>query len=298
VQIGNYKAPWEFLVGDIGDEIILRLPFLQSIQISNLNWSEEEKRPEDMEIYFIPDSAMPAWTGSRKLNEHLLDSLNEKSEELLLEKCIVPSTSSFGANVLFTKKQDGSQRLCIDYRRLNLITIKDRAHIPDIELLKEQLRKSTIYSKFYLRDGYYNVRVKKGHEYKTALKCRYGLYEWTVVPFGLSNLRHGEPSLWFVIGSVFNCIHLFTNHRRHCLHLKWFFELSGIVVGVEGLKMAPEKVNAMQARPSINIPADIRSYLGSCVWFSAFIPDYAGIVTPLTNLTRNNTAWEWGAERE
>jgi hypothetical protein len=62
--------------------------------------------------------------------------------------------------------------------------------------------------------------------------------------------------------------------------------------------MAPDKVKAMQARPAIKGPADIRSYLGSCVWFSAFIPDYARIVTPLTNLTKKDTVWQWGAERE
>jgi hypothetical protein len=77
--------------------------------------------------------------------------------------------------------------LCIDYRGLNAIKVKDRAPIPDTQLLREQLREANVYSKFDLRDGYYNIRMKEGHEYKTAFKCRYGLYEWTVVPFGLSN---------------------------------------------------------------------------------------------------------------
>jgi hypothetical protein len=106
----------------------------------------------------------------------------------------------------------------------------------------------------------------------------------------------------------------------HYTHLKWFFErlttnelflklikceflkeeveFCGHVVGKDGFKMSPDKVKAMQARPAIKGPADIRSYLDSCVWFSAFIPDYARIVTPLTNLTRKNTAWKWGAEQE
>jgi hypothetical protein len=117
-------------------------------------------RPEDMEINFLPDAKMPPWVGSRKLNEEELVGLKEKITELLEKKYIVPSTSTFGANVLFAKKQDGSLRLCIDYRRLNLITIRDHAPIPDIELLREQLRDSTVYSKFDLRDGYYNIRTK------------------------------------------------------------------------------------------------------------------------------------------
>jgi hypothetical protein len=91
-----------------------------------------------MEIHFIPDIAISAWTGSLKLNEQELDSLKEKIEEWLEKKYIVPSISNFGANILFTKKQDGSLRLCIDYRRLNWITTKDRAPTPDIELFREQ----------------------------------------------------------------------------------------------------------------------------------------------------------------
>jgi hypothetical protein len=291
VQVGTYNQTWEFWVGDIGDEVILGLPFFNSVQITNLSWhlrmlefrvlttnsthrwqganrpsmqqqvwkvvtreeilGDEEhsqetteifqidiklavtkdkqteqlrdielhdqlrkaangnvqmeavlldyidrfrppteppiSRPEDMEINFLPDAKMPPWVESRKLNEEELVALKEKITELLEKKYIVPSTSTFGANVLFTKKHDGSLRLCIDYRRLNLITIRYHAPIPDIELLREQLRDSTIYSKFDLRDGYYNIRMKKGHESKTAFKCRYGLYEWTVVPFGLTN---------------------------------------------------------------------------------------------------------------
>jgi hypothetical protein len=73
-------------------------------------------RPKDMEINFIPEATMPPWVGSRKLNEEELQTLKEKITELLEKKYIVPSTSPFGANVLFTKKQDGSLRLCIDYR--------------------------------------------------------------------------------------------------------------------------------------------------------------------------------------
>jgi hypothetical protein len=89
-----------------------------------------------MEINLMPESKMPTWTGSRKRNEQELESLKEKIDELIEKKFIVPSTSSFGANVLFAKKPDGSLRLCIDYRGINAITAKDRAPIPDIELLR------------------------------------------------------------------------------------------------------------------------------------------------------------------
>jgi hypothetical protein len=102
--------------------------------------------------------------------------------------------------------------------------------------------------------------------------------------------------------------------KEHIEHLKWFFELlkqhglflklskcallqkevefCGHVVGVDGLRLADDKVKAMQARPIMRGPANVRAYLGSCVWFASFIPDYARIVVPLTTLTRKGVTWE------
>ena len=108
-------------------------------------------------------------------------------EELLKKGYICPSVSPWGIPVLFMKNKDGKMRLCIDFRQLNKVTIKKRYPLPRIDDLFNQLKDEKIFSKIYLRSGYHQVRIK--HEYikKTSYRKRYCNYEFTVVPFGLSN---------------------------------------------------------------------------------------------------------------
>ena len=98
-----------------------------------------------------------------------------------------PSTSPAGAPILFVKKKNGSLRLCVDYRALNNITIKNRYPLPLIAEALDRLRSATIFTKLDLRGAYNLVRVKEGDEWKTALRTRYGHFECLVMPFGLTN---------------------------------------------------------------------------------------------------------------
>jgi hypothetical protein len=107
-------------------------------------------------------------------------------EELLKKGYIRPSVSPWGAIVLFMKKKDGTLRLCINFRQLNNVTIKNKYPLPRIDGLFDQLKDAKIFSKIDLRARYHQVRINYEYISKTAFRTRYGHYEFTVVPFGLS----------------------------------------------------------------------------------------------------------------
>ena len=116
-----------------------------------------------------------------------LKELKAQLEELLSKSFIQPSTSPWGAPVLFVKKKDGSLRLCIDYRQLNRETILNQYQLPRIDELFDQLHGSRVYSKIDLRSGYRQLRVQENDVSKTAFRTRYGYYHFIVMPFGLTN---------------------------------------------------------------------------------------------------------------
>ncbi|GKF28236.1 putative reverse transcriptase domain-containing protein, partial [Tanacetum coccineum] len=113
--------------------------------------------------------------------------LSDQVQELADRGFIRPSTSPWGALVLFVKKKDGSFRMCIDYRELNKLTIKNCYPLPKIDVLFDQLQGSSVYSKIDLRSGYHQLRVRDEDIPKTAFITRYGHYEFQVMPFGLTN---------------------------------------------------------------------------------------------------------------
>ncbi|GJZ90195.1 putative reverse transcriptase domain-containing protein [Tanacetum coccineum] len=113
--------------------------------------------------------------------------LSNQLQELADRGFIRPSTSPWGAPVLFVKKKDGSFRMCIDYRELNKLTVKNHYPLPRIDDLFDQLQGSSVYSKIDLRSGYHQLRVRDEDIPKTAFRTRYKHYEFQVMPFGLTN---------------------------------------------------------------------------------------------------------------
>ncbi|GJR15647.1 putative reverse transcriptase domain-containing protein [Tanacetum coccineum] len=127
-----------------------------------------------------------------------MKELSEQLKELSDKGFIRPSSSPWGAPVLFVKKKDGSFWMCIDYRELNKLTVKNRYPLPRIDDLFDQLQGSSVYSKIDLRSGYHQLRVRKEDILKTAFRTRYGHYEFQVMPFGLTGVGN---FLWLLYGA-------------------------------------------------------------------------------------------------
>jgi len=144
------------------------------------------ERDIDFSIDLVP-GVVPVSKTSYRMGMPELKELQIQLEELLKKGYIRPSVSPWGTPILFVKKRDGTLRLCIDFRQLNKATIKNKYPLPKTDDLFDQLRGAKILSKIYLRSGYHQVRIKEEDIIKTAFRTRYGHYEFTFVPFGLTN---------------------------------------------------------------------------------------------------------------
>ena len=146
--------------------------------------------PPDREVEFTIDLILgtePISIPPYRMAPAELRELKAQLEELLSKGFIRPSISPWGTLVLLVKKKDGSLRLCIDYRQLNRVTIRNQYPLPRIDELFDQLQGSRVYSKIDLRLGYHQLRVQESDVPKTAFRTRYGHYEFLVMPFGLTN---------------------------------------------------------------------------------------------------------------
>lgn len=246
-----------------------------------------------------------------------LRELKTQLQELLESGFIRPSTSSWGAPVLFAKKKDGSLRLCIDYRQLNRVTIKNRYPLPRIDDLFDQLRGSRRYSKIDLRSGYHQLRVKEEDIPKTAFRTRYGHYEFVIMPFGLTNAPAIFMSLMnkifrpyldqFVVVFIDDILVYSRSEEEHEQHLRivlqilrenqlyakaskcefWLNEVKflGHVVSENGIAVDPTKVEAVLDWRQPKTVSEIRSFLGLAGYYRKFIQDFSKLAKPMTRLT-------------
>ncbi len=144
------------------------------------------KRRVDHAIKVMPGVTPPAKAPYRMTHEELKE-LKVQLEELLAKGYIKPSKSPSGAPVLFVHKKDGTLRMCVDYRTLNKVMVKNRYPLLRIDDLFDRLSRAKVFSRIDLRSGYYQIRIAEGDEEKTTCRTRYGSYEFMVMPFGLTN---------------------------------------------------------------------------------------------------------------
>jgi hypothetical protein len=169
-------------VPNLGDHLVLK--YFEDVFKEILGLPP--KRNIDFSINLMPGAAPVSKTPYRMSTPYLKE-LQMQLKEILKKGYIRPSVSPWGAPILFVKKKDGTLRLCIDFKQLNKVTIKNKYTLPRIDDLFDQLKDARIFSKNDLGSGYHQVRIKDEDISKTTFGTRYGHYEFTVVPFGLSN---------------------------------------------------------------------------------------------------------------
>ena len=286
-------------------------------------------RPYDHQIPLEPGTT-PPFGSIYSMSPAELEVLRKYIEENLKKGFIRHSQSSCGASVLFVKKADGGLRLCVDYRGLNKITIKNRYPLPLIAELLERISRAKFFTKFDVRDGYHRLRMAEGEEWKTAFRCRYGLYEYIVMSFGLCSapgtFQHYMNDTFREFLDQFLIVYLddlliysdsLAEHKRHvrmvlerlreaglCLKpAKCQFHMEevaflGFIVGSNGVRMDPSKVEAITSWPAPESVHDIRVFLGLANFYRRFIQNFSKVAAPITELLRKNRKFRWTSEAQ
>ena len=258
--------------------------------------------------------------------------LRKTLTELLDKNWVRASSSPGGAPVLFAKKPGGGLRFCVDYRALNAITQKDRYPLPLIRETLRAMSKARWFTKVDVRAAFHRLRIKEGDEWKTAFRTRFGLFEWLVTPFGLAGApaafqRYINSTLdefldWFC-SAYLDDVLIYTDgsYEDHMAKVNMVLERLGaaglkldikkcefavkqvkylgfIITAGEGIKVDPEKVEAIRKWEAPTNVRGVRSFIGFANFYRDFIENFGDIAAPLLELTKKNTPFRWGTKEQ
>ncbi|GJZ51508.1 putative nucleotidyltransferase, ribonuclease H [Tanacetum coccineum] len=244
---------------------------------------------EEFQIDLIPGAA-PVARAPYRLAPSEMQELSDQLQELAYRGFIRLSTSPWGAPVLFVKKKDGSFRMCIHYRELNKLTVRNRYPLPRIDDLFDQLQGSSTYSKIDLRSGYHQLRVRDEDIPNTAFRTWYRHYEFQVMPIGLTN----APAVFM---DLMNREKLYAKFSK-CDFWISIVQFLGHVIDSQGIHVDPAKIEAVKNWASPTTPIEVRQFLGLAGYYRRFIKDFSKIAKSLTELTQKNKKYIWGENQE
>jgi hypothetical protein len=282
------------------------------------------ERMVEFSIELIPGTAPISKRAYRVLGPELVE-LKKQIDELSKKGYIRPSTSPWVALVLFVEKKDGMKRMCIDYQALNEVTTKNKYPLPKIEDLFNQLRGASVFSKIDLRSGYHHLRIRPSDIPKTAFITKYGLYEFTVMSFGLTN---APAYFMYLMNSVFmdyldkfvvvfidDILIYSKNEQVHEEHLRkvlqrlrdcqlyaklskcefWISKVLflGHIINREGLAVDPRKVTTILDWKAPKDVQGIKSFIGMAGYYRRFIEGFSMIARPMIALLAKKVEFMW-----
>jgi len=259
------------------------------------------------------------------LNPREREELKQYVDENLKKGYIRPSASPAGYPILFVPKKNGKLRMCVDYRQLNSITIKNRYPLPLIDDLRDRLLGAQWFTALDLKGAYNLIRIKEGEEWKTAFRTHLGLFEYLVMPFGLTNapatfqemINHvlREYIDLFVVVYLDDILIFSKTLEEHKEHVhkvlrklqdakllvepeksefhKQQVNYLGFVISPNQIEMDDKKIQAVQEWPEPTNVKEVRGFLGFTNFYRRFIKDYSKIAAPLTSLTKADITFEW-----
>jgi hypothetical protein len=275
-------------------------------------------RPVDHNIPLVP-GAQPA---SRPMYRLELDEVKRQMTDLVAKGMVRPSTSPYSAPILFVGKEDGSLRMCIDYRGLNATTVKNRYPLPRVDDLLDKLRGAAYFSSIDLQQGYNQIRIADSDIPKTAFRTPFVIahFEYTILSFGLVNAPATFQAVMdrifrlyidrFVVCYLDDILIFSKSKEEHLQHLRLVLdtlrreqlyakrskchwaqaqvEYLGHVVSAEGVRMDPRTTAAVRDWPVPTSFGELRQFLGLINYFRKFIPRYSSVAAPLTDLTKKD----------
>ena len=256
--------------------------------------------------------------------------IKQELEKIEKDGVIRSSHSPWSSPVVIVNKKDGTKRFCVDYRKINDVTITDSHPLPRIDELLEQFRVAKWFSSMDLASGYWQIEVKKEDKPKTAFTCSYGLYEFNVMPFGLKNAPPTFQRLMnelfrpyldeFVVIYIDDILIYSRTFEEHLKHLEIVFkvlkdagiivklkkckfcesnmEFLGHIVGKDGLRPDPGKIDKIKNLKRPVKVKDVRSVLGLCSYYRKFVKDFSRIAKPLNNLLKKESEFVWKEEHQ
>lgn len=268
----------------------------------------------------LKDGETPPYGPIYPLSQTELAELRRYLDENIANGRIRPSKSPAGAPILFVPKKDGSLRLCVDYRGLNKVSVKNRYPLPLISEILDRLSGSKYFSKIDVQDAYYRIRIKEGDEWKTAFRTRYGHFEYTVMPFGLTNapatfqnyihialrglldvfcVAYLDDILVFSADRESHTQHLYQVLERmrqaelfakpsKCSFFQEEVEFLGYIISQKGISMDLRRIEAITSWELPGSYHDIQVFLGFCNFYRRFIRNFSLLALPLTSLLKGS----------